>query len=295
MSDKYKKIKDDIEKTGFLTELLVLAKFLENGWDTVGNQIYTDLDSQKGREIDVFAEKQISSPDEEGNIIIRLNLIIEIKKVTKNHWVIFTTPNQKEEHIGWNMLYGGSNLEESKLEFVYGKYVNLPIFPLDFLTEDKYFKQGKRFGRSFHEAFKTPQETSKVYTSLLGACKASWHEYLKYGKDHYFEKKEWDDEMTVNLDIIIPLIILEGELYEYYLDENLERQLEEVDFVPVHFKYSSMNYKGKFDSDIDFYPLIIRFDYLGTFIKDMEEWVNSLLIKATEELKEKRIKKQKYK
>ena len=103
MSESFlKKIKDDIEKTGFLTELRVGELLYAKDWSVSHSESYEDLDSQKSREIDIVSTK--SYHDKETNLYTEFHLIIKVKKSSKYPWVIFTTP-----HIyrgwGWRLLH----------------------------------------------------------------------------------------------------------------------------------------------------------------------------------------------
>ncbi len=279
------KILKDIEETGFVIELKALSEFIDRKWDVSGNQIYEDLDSGKSREIDIIAEKSIGSSERHFNFIIRINLIIEIKKAS-HPWVIFTTKNKESmnDHLGWEIIHWGANNEESKMKFKEDIYINLPILSSSFLKEEKYFNLERRFGRTFYEACKKSQHESKIYTALLSACKATWHEFMKYNHSNKLKKKVFDEKLPVNLDILIPVVIVEGKLFEFYLGKNLEKVLNEVDYVPIHFKYSSSKYKSLSGFDIDFYPIILKYDYLDVFIEDVENWLNSLKQRAIQEL-----------
>jgi hypothetical protein len=57
--DLLKKVKDDIPKTGFVTEMLVTGAFRTAGWIAVDHTYYMDRDENKGREIDIVVVKNV--------------------------------------------------------------------------------------------------------------------------------------------------------------------------------------------------------------------------------------------
>ena len=72
------------ENTGYLEELKVGNIFSEAGWDVRHSNYYLDRDEEKGREIDVCANKNIVFKDNLGEeTYISLNLICEVKKSIK--------------------------------------------------------------------------------------------------------------------------------------------------------------------------------------------------------------------
>jgi hypothetical protein len=107
VSDKLlDKLKEDIPKTGFVTEMLVTAMLREGGWIAADHTYYMDRDENKGREIDVVAIKTNDVENEKRKITLTLALAVEIKKVTSKPWVIFTLPKAVGENI--HDLFGSS-------------------------------------------------------------------------------------------------------------------------------------------------------------------------------------------
>jgi len=96
------RIKKDIEKTGFITELEVGEILRKRQFYTNHNVGYHDKDFNKSREIDITATK--SYRNEEANLYIEYHFISEVKKVSKRPWIIFTSVPAYEGY-GWRMLH----------------------------------------------------------------------------------------------------------------------------------------------------------------------------------------------
>jgi len=119
-----KKFKNELlkyikEKTGYLEELKVGNIFSEAGWDVRHSNYYLDRGEEKGREIDVYAGKNIIFKDSLGkDIYIGLNLVCEVKKSIKKSWVIFSTKKScYDSFFGFSLYYENNmkNVLEQKI------------------------------------------------------------------------------------------------------------------------------------------------------------------------------------
>ncbi|MEK6479618.1 hypothetical protein WJR50_18885 [Catalinimonas sp. 4WD22] len=276
------RILEDIDKTGFITELEIASKFLEKKWSVIHSSTYEDLDYNISREIDLIANFYLFDFFTDQDINVSVKLIIEVKKVSKRPWVIFSSPGTSKlfaNHLGWNLLHNAKN-HESIISNDGDKYETLlNIFDDDVLEESNYFNINKNYGRAFHESFKAPNEPSKIYESLLTVSKASLYEYQKAkGSDieNFGEEKEMDYENSIDLEIFVPVIILEGNLFEVYLNKNGKKELKRADYIPIDFKYSSPKYKSEKFQELNLYPIIVDLKHLDQFILHMESWATSI-------------------
>jgi hypothetical protein len=263
------KIKEDIEKTGFITELQAGDILYQNGWRVSHSESYEDLDSFKSREIDIVATR--SFDDKKTNLHIEFHLIIESKKLSKYPWVIFSTP-----HIyrgwGWRTLHSGWNYTTKKTS----------IFRHEVLKKKNPFNDKARFGKAFYEAFKkqNSDENSKIFDAILSVCKAAYHKKCDCGDTEPF-KNGFNKNEAVELHFFIPVIILAGTLVEAYLD-NGEIVLKEEDWIPLEYSISSNKFeKSKFS----FFPTIVTFAYFQDYIELINKWVDSSNETFREDLK----------
>lgn len=105
------RIRQDIEKTGFITELKVASILYKHNWHVSHSRSYEDFDLQKSREIDIDATKNYNH--KEANFYSEFRLIVEVKKIDKKPWVIFTTPHVYKGW-GWRILHSGWNYTSKK-------------------------------------------------------------------------------------------------------------------------------------------------------------------------------------
>jgi hypothetical protein len=91
MSELTNKLLEDIEKTGFPSELKVARAFLANGLQVGQNEHYIDYDDNKGREIDISGvQLAMSSVGEIRYAALEL-IYAEVKRSLSKPWVIFTS------------------------------------------------------------------------------------------------------------------------------------------------------------------------------------------------------------
>lgn len=248
------KILDDINSTGFISELKVGSLLRKNKWSTWHGETYLDHDSGKSREIDIIATNVLNSKP--AKLHLEYSLVIDVKRMKKRPWVVFTVEKTKPfRSPGWGILHYGFNHN-----------INFPLGGIDITN----FKTTiDRYGIAFHEAFKPPDEPSKTYESLISTCKAAWFHTNKYKPSDEVEK--FDGDQDIELYFFIPLIVLDGKLYSVYLDTVGEVHLNEESFIEVHLNYSSLKYK-----DTCFYPDIIHIDYLESYIKLIDKWAEGM-------------------
>ncbi len=85
------------------------------------------------------------------------------------------------------------------------------------------------------------------------------------------------------LSIYLPIVVLEGRLFEVYNDYDGEIQLQEQGHIPVEMSYSSPNYrKGLWDAD--FLPDIVTAAYFPEYLKALDGWRQSILERTSQRL-----------
>ncbi|WP_218939929.1 hypothetical protein, partial [Bacillus thuringiensis] len=81
-----------------------------------------------------------------------------------------------------------------------------------------------RLGKSFYEGFSGNGSRDDIFKALSGSVKA-----LEHYKESSLASK--DQSTDIIIDYYIPLIIIDGPLFEAYLDDKGEIQLEEVEYI----------------------------------------------------------------
>lgn len=255
--EQFAKILDDIRKTGFVTELIVGSTLKKKGWHTYHSESYIDKDSGKSREIDIIATKVYANS--ESKIHVELTLVIEIKKMKQKPWVVFCT-KKNSFFYGWRILHTGFNNH---------KKGSGSVFQVTDLEKNNFRNNNRLIGNAFHEAFKKPDEPSKVYESLISATKAAIYQKEISSIDN---NEDFDCNEETELHIFIPLVVLDGELYSVILDDAGEVILSESEYIQILLNYSSPNYG---DLDNAFLPDLVKQSYLDNYLDQTETWFNT--------------------
>lgn len=251
------KIIKDIKKSGFLSEMKTSAMLIKNGWSNIhAAETFLDKDFNKSREIDITTYK--AKYDKEYKISLGIHLIIEIKKTSKP-WIIFCQESHSTIYsgIGWGHINFADNITPSQLSF-------------DDINLKNRHANSHLFGTSYYEAFKKPTDNSQVYSALMTCCKAAVHS-KKLNSWAVEENKKYNANKNHDLDFFLPIVVLDGLMFQSTLDTDGEISLKEVDYSPITLNYSSMNYK-----ETTFYPEIITLKGLKTYLEDIDKWRTSM-------------------
>lgn len=277
--DLENRILADIENTGFITELHVGSILRKNGWSTRHSETYQDLDAEKSREIDIVATKVRF--DKRTNFHLELSLVIDVKKMKKRPWVIFTVNHDEYSSPGgWRILHNGINLmsEEDGLKSGF-----FPSYELDATN----FRQNlSQYGIAFHEAFKAPNEPSKAFEAVIGVSKAAWYENSKYVLNGHLDN--FNPNNSTELYIHIPVVVLDGELFSVSLKSDGEIDLKREKIIQVQLNYSSPKYKER---DMTFLPDIVAYSNLQDYLAQNEVWLDAMFASFKTRLAEAKNKK----
>lgn len=256
-NDLKSKIIQDIQKSGFLSEMNTSAILVKNGWlNTHNAETFLDKDYNKSREIDITTYK--AKYDKDFQIKLGIHLIIEVKKTNKP-WIIFCQEKQSIIYIGlgWGCIHFADNITPNQLSY-------------EQINNKSRQANSDLFGTSYYEAFKKPTENSQVYSALITCCKAAVH-LQKLNSWAVDENKKYSGNKRHDLDFFLPIVVLDGLMFQSTLNTDGKISLKEVDYSPIRLNYSSMNYK-----ETTFYPEIITLKGLKTYLEDIDEWHTSM-------------------
>jgi len=248
------KLLKDINKTGYPIELQVGDIFSRDGWNVEYNRYYLDREEQKGKEIDISAYTAKSEKSGEQNIsMVSLHIICEVKKSSEKPWVIFSTKRQFVEGVGWARLH-------------YSQGVGPDILPYDRIERSSSLDEFSRFGRSYYEGFKQSSDHSQIFKALISSIKASEDCLAK--TQEAFRRSDQLDEQDKLVGFIEPMIVLDGLLYECYLSEKGELELDEIGYIPISCGYISSEYVRR-DHLVD----VVTIKELPNLLKCKRKWV----------------------
>jgi hypothetical protein len=249
MEDIADKIKADAMKSGFPSELMTESVFRSRNWFVLGNTYFVDQDEGKGREIDLRCHTNICNTEIDPVIFSWSFLSIEIKKSEKP-WVVYTS-NRSWREKGLSKTL--SHLHNTKGMLDISLLENLhPALSL------------QRIGRTSHVAFS--HDTSTIFGALVGAVKSTIDDH-RSAEDH---GERWNDQ-SIDAVFYEPLVVLDGQLFEFYLDEAKQPVVEKADILQYGVYYASPNYKPK-----QYLVDVVTLNYLDEYLSIRETWLKEM-------------------
>jgi len=235
------KLRLQLEKGGFPFELEVSREFVKNNWDVLNNTYYIDKDENKGREIDLLANYTKQHQTNGHYTECTFTFVVEIKKELEKPWVVFTTDTMHFEKLI-------HDIHRDKVHNNFDRHLLSKSF------QKHNQKLNERLGRSFTEGFSTSKR-DKIFTSLCNVTKAFIHK---------LESIEKDSSQDSILYYFEPLVILNGQLFEAFLDENDKLKVDKKEYLQVRFNYMSNFYKER---TTGYLINVVTKEYLSKYIK----------------------------
>lgn len=225
-----KKIKADLVKSGFHSEMQAIQAFLFCGWSCQGGFSYFDKDQNKSREGDLYAYfGQETFYKRSSMLQCWYRIVGEVKK-SNSPWVVFKrNPPQPIDTIEmWNSLT---------------YRLNLPCKPsriADKISEHSLAATKGWRGYGIHESFKKPTNSSSWYSAFMSAAKGA--EGALESEKSTIEAAEPAFENLIYFTLIKPLVILDGILLSAELDNKGEIHIEEIESAAFLFDCKTSNY-----------------------------------------------------
>ncbi len=252
-----KKLIEDLEKSGFSSELRSIRTFLSCSWGCSGFANYFDQDEEKIRGVDLIAWKEGDEVLANG-VFVRVEYLIvgEVKKSQKP-WILF---KEERSYI----------IDDYLNNLVYLCDPNIPYKYKDAMAQDSLYKRFGWMAYGIHESFKDPDAQARSYSALITVCKAAESILQTYSAGYREQEqhaKDSGERLTERiLQFVKPIIILNGLLVAANLKENGEIALEEVKYAPIEFHFKSKGCrKGTYLVDI------VTLDSLKEYIEISEK------------------------
>lgn len=257
------KIIEDLEKSGFGSEMKALKIFHSLGWRAETGRTYFDKDENISREIDISAHL-CGHLYSEGTLCAAnfFHICAEVKKSNKP-WVIFrdSLPIHKKL-CAWNNIISSNYLPMESFELV-------EIMS----TNSLLIKKGWR-AVGIHEAFKNPKVSSQWFNAFVSVCKACEDSYKKNSSREGRKKSSNILENSTKFDFFQPVVIFDGELITADLDKSGNIILEEIDSAPFTFEFKTKSYNETISYRVDLVTIKSLRNYLKLVIerqKDINE------------------------
>lgn len=217
------RVKKEIERTGLPTEIKATEILNKNGWHVFNEYPYLDTDENKVRTLDIVANKAFlknsKKPDgkRETEIDFFCELYVECKKSEKHSWVFFTETSPEPfikfalDRLAYDVTYRTFNaavrayvqshkrVKVSDLEKRTSIFSRIPV---------RFETFTYKIALSQQPVFCNKGSKDDFYEAVMQVLKSLSHEEKEkaHGKSSEFSPK----------DIVIPVILFDGFLFECY-------------------------------------------------------------------------------
>jgi len=215
MSDQLaKKVRSWLESEGYPFELQVGRTFHEAGWDVFYGHHYSDPATSKLREIDVHASFGPYVGDAKGAGMVSVHLLCECKMSLSKPWVIFTSGASDDAARLVSCLAPGEAASRVVTDVLQRGRRFFPTLSL-----------GPRIGHALTRAFSNSKsgDPTGPYSAVLSALTAASALTAKHQSQ---APSSWTS-------IYLPTVIVNGPLFEFFLDEAGGEVLEPCDHVHI--------------------------------------------------------------
>jgi len=241
-------------KAGFETELRAAAMLSKAGWRPSQNVYYFDKDENKGRELDICAYKLISHSHDAPHVMIMITLCIEVKRTVEPFVFYSNSTSDHDFGSGYGLLMWHHNIDSNVLSF------------RDIEKNRPNSKPG-RICRSY--ASLKDGKTQHIQGGILSALKGA----VQY-RDRCNERF---DDTSRDACFFAPIVVVDGPLYECYIDENtMQLTAVEADCLVYMQHYESEKY-GQMSHRVD----IVTMSAFENYIDKHSSWLENLLKSAT--------------
>ncbi len=199
-------------KSGYPLEMEVAALVASRGFAAYRSEYYLDRDSGDAREIDVVA--MLGASVESGKF--RLTAAIECKTSREKPWVVLTTPSQTSDDVHiTDRAASKAGIEFLTRVASRADVQQLPIF--------------HRPARAGYSVIRAMAEDNQdvPYKAMMSAAKAA--RSLAWEASGIWRKH-------IVAEVVLPVVVIDGEMFECYLDDDGTRVLSETDRQVVYWR-----------------------------------------------------------
>jgi hypothetical protein len=206
--DLTKQVTEWLNGQGFPLEMTVAAAFRQAGFWVIQSDYYADPVTGTQREMDVVARLQMVI----GADLARVTFVIECKVSKDRPWVMFTAESVR--------LADRARIVQRTASALGRQFLNR-LRDEEEIRELPFFTLPKRAGYGLVQAMRKPDAKDLSYEALTAVSAAS-----------AAQAQEADDATNEGqgnfVEVIFPLVIVDGRLFEAYLDEANELKIEET-------------------------------------------------------------------
>lgn len=267
---KEQKIIEELQKTGFPTEIVAADVLSQNGYGVLHNPSYLDDVQKSSREFDLRAYRAWTVFQDSPTWGISIYLCVECKKSDKP-WVFFMSPEDyhllnfmgepQEIHTDKRTLLaiggmtGNSSVEKAAIS----------LTGLELREHHHYYQKSHR-ARTYYEPMKGRDHNSVgqlIYTAVMSCTKAV-----------LFSSSE--KQLSRQVKFFYPIVIFSGDMYEAHIGPDKTLSLAKSDYVQLSHYYLSGTEKRSPLNPQRFIVDIVSESYLPQFLQTIEQEAEAL-------------------
>jgi len=229
MSDDFQnKIKKDLLKSGFPLELEISRKLEDKEWNVLQNEYISEENSDQEYEVDIIGLRMFEKEFDRIKFKLFSKLVIECKKSEKYPWVFFTREKQSIDKA--------HRLIKQVANFGVNRPFRLPQHhyydDIDFLGEQIDYESLSVFSwekkaTSYSQAFRDPNKENQIYRTIKSLLRNL--RIIKNKQNKSLSQGRWSE---IILEMYFPIIVLDGDLFEGFLNEG-DFTINEINYVPL--------------------------------------------------------------
>lgn len=197
------KLSEWLDKQGYPLEMRVAKLFMEKGFFVRQSPYYLDKETDVRRELDLVASRDFTFNER----TIRYTFAIECKNNREKPWVAFVSKNHALHDRAFIAQKCATRMGRKFLDCLAKKDYSF--------NEGLLFKQPEKPAYNLTQAFENKSDStySAIYSVAKGSqgLIASYIDYVNY------------------CEIVFPIVVIGGRLFESYIDEENEFKTVEVD------------------------------------------------------------------
>ncbi|MBI5825313.1 MAG: hypothetical protein HZB18_14890 [Chloroflexi bacterium] len=280
-------VKKWVEEQGYSLEMRVAKKFQENGFDVSQFDHFVDQESRSVRPVDVVA----SLSRDIGNSRIVVKLFVECKYSAKDKpWVIIVTSDKFDKFSFFSRILRGRHPSNwLDIESLQGRIVAKIIQAIDSNSDLDLFSI-KNPGYVVAESFASQKD--HAYEAIVQIGKSVEAHDIEIEETYKQTTQIFDHSNDLNISselglffsIAIPIVVINGQLFESYLGINNEIEASEIQngTVLVPYRHREIN----LHSQVILSPVtVVTEKYLDNYISLIKQGIESIL-SQTEAIKD---------
>jgi hypothetical protein len=208
------KVIDWLKDQGYPLEMKMSLILQENGFKVIQSEYYSDPENKDPREIDIFASKQKIIKD----VLFRISYVIECKHSKDKPWLLFTSNETK--------LADQARVAQRAANSLGRFYLNEIALNENAQSLD-LFKLPNRPAYGITQAFTSGKDVCyAAVTSVSKATSANVEELDSMTKTNLRKFTLFRRKIC---SIFMPIVIVDGNLLEVFLDENAKILVNEIE------------------------------------------------------------------